>query len=71
MALWISIATGPTGLETWMGSLEKIHCLTTRDSVELRIEFGNGTTPSVGPISCSMCKVPGNGHSMLWHIRAS
>jgi len=26
---------------------EKIHCLTTREEVELRIELGNGTTPSI------------------------
>jgi hypothetical protein len=32
--------------EFWYG-LEKIHCLTTREDVELRIEIGNGTTPSV------------------------
>ena len=32
--------------EFWYG-LEKIHCLTTREDVELRIEVGNETTPSV------------------------
>jgi syndecan 4 len=32
--------------EFWYG-LEKIHCLTTREDVELRIEISNGTTPSL------------------------
>ena len=32
--------------EFWYG-LEKIHCLTTREDVELRIELGNETIPSV------------------------
>ena len=32
--------------EFWYG-LEKMHCLTTREDVELRIELGNGTTPSI------------------------
>ena len=32
--------------EFWYG-LEKIHCLTTREDVELRIELGNGTVPSI------------------------
>ena len=35
---------GDLGGEFWYG-LEKIHCLTTRDDVELRIELGNGTEP--------------------------
>ena len=32
--------------ELWYG-LENIHCLTTREDVELRIEVGNETTPSI------------------------
>ena len=32
--------------EFWYG-LENMHCLTTREDVELRIELGNGTVPSI------------------------
>ena len=32
--------------EFWYG-LEKIHCFITRDDVELHIELGNGTEPSI------------------------
>ena len=32
--------------EFWYG-LENIHCFTTREDVELRIEVGNETTPSI------------------------
>ena len=37
---------GDLDREFWYG-LEKIHCLTTRENVALRIEMGNGTTPSL------------------------
>ena len=32
--------------EFWYG-LEKMHCLTTRDDVEIQFELGNGTEPSL------------------------
>ena len=37
---------GDLGGEFWYG-LENMHCLTTREDVELRIELGNGTVPSI------------------------
>ena len=37
---------GDLGGEFWYG-LESIHRLTTREDVELRIELGNGTVPSI------------------------
>ena len=45
---WVDYVNGFGDLEGefWYG-LEKIHCLTTRDDVELRIELGNGTEPSI------------------------
>ena len=53
MVLSASIAAGLTmytGLEIWrenFGMDWKRYCLTTRDDVELRIELGNGTEPSL------------------------
>ena len=51
MALLISTSNYVNGFgdlegEFWYG-LENIHCLTTREDVELRIELGNGTVPSI------------------------
>ena len=45
---WTDYVNGFGNLEGefWYG-LEKIHCFTTRDDVELRIELGNGTKPSM------------------------
>ena len=45
---WIDYVNGFGDLEGefWYG-LENIHCLTTRENVELRIELGNGTVPSI------------------------
>ena len=45
---WTDYVYGFGDLESefWYG-LEKINCLTERDDVELRIELGNGTEPSV------------------------
>ena len=45
---WIDYVSGFGDLEGefWYG-LEKIHCLTTREHVELRIELGNGPEPSI------------------------
>ena len=45
---WVDYVNGFGDLEGefWYG-LEKTHCLTTREDVELRIEQGNGTTPTI------------------------
>ena len=45
---WVDYVNGFGDLEGefWYG-LEKMHCLTTREDVELRIELGNGTTPTI------------------------
>ena len=45
---WTEYVSGFGDLEGefWYG-LEKIHCLTAREDVELRIEIGNGTEPFV------------------------
>ena len=45
---WTGYVSGFGDLEGefWYG-LENIHCLTTREDVELRIEVGNETTPSI------------------------
>ena len=45
---WTDYVSGFGDLEGefWYG-LEKIHCLTTRENVELRIELGNGLKPSI------------------------
>ena len=50
---WTDYVSGFGDLEGefWYG-LEKIHCLTTREDVELRIELGNGPKPC-GPTNCS------------------
>ena len=45
---WTDYVSGFGDLEGefWYG-LEKIHCLTTREDVELYIEIGNGTEPFI------------------------
>ena len=45
---WIDYVNGFGDLEGefWYG-LENMHCLTTREDMELRIELGNGTVPSI------------------------
>ena len=44
---WLNYVKGFGDLEGefWYG-LDKIHCLTTQDDVELRIELGNGSVPT-------------------------